>query len=164
MNPRFHARTLRFQGGATAVEAAVIMAIVLIPVLAYVLFFGRYFWYYNVAQKAAHDAALYMSGAPVTEMKGTAGAALAQQIIFQETGDVDSGTAVYPDAVCGYKLSPSSSYLTFFGCNPAKSPNAVRATVVMTVSDPFFPALTSGFTGQDGMMIMVAATVPYVGH
>ena len=164
MKSRFHACALRCQRGAAAVEAAIIMAIILVPVLAYVLFFGRYFWYYSVAQKAAHDAVLYMASAPVNEMKGTTGMALSQQIIADEAADLDASTAVYPSAACGYKLSPNSSYLSFVPCFPGKAPNAVQASVFMTVNDPFFPALTSAFTGSDGVSIMVAATMPYVGH
>lgn len=64
-------RTLSWQRGVAAVELAIILPI-LVVLLALPFYFGRLFWHYTVAEKAAHDAALYLSSIPVTEMKSQA--------------------------------------------------------------------------------------------
>jgi Flp pilus assembly protein TadG len=151
--------------GAVAVEAALVMAFILVPLLGCCLFLGRYFWYYTVAQKAAHDAALYMAVAPLNEVKSVAASTLAQQIIAEETADISSDdTPVYGSGICGYKLSSTSSYITFLPCIPNRVPAAVRTGVALTVTDPFWGAITGPIFNVTGLDITVATTMTYGGR
>jgi hypothetical protein len=152
--------------GSVAVEAAVCIGFILIPVLAIVLLLGRYFWYYTVAQKAAHDAALYMASSPLSEIKSTKGAAgLASDIIGWETGDLDASASatLTPTVLCGYKLGFSSD-TQWLNCSGALTPVGVRTGVVMTVTDPFLSPVTNAIWGSDGVPIVAIASMNYVGH
>lgn len=149
-----------------AVEAAVCIGFILVPVLAFILLFGRYFWYYTVAQKAAHDAAVYMASAPLSEIKSSKGAAgLAGDIIGWETGDIDAvtGATIGTTVMCGYKLafSPNTQWFT---CSGSLTPIAIRAGVIMTVTDPFLSPITNAVWGADGIPVVAGVSMSYVGH
>jgi Flp pilus assembly protein TadG len=152
------------QRGAAAIEAAIIIPFILLPILACMLFLSRFIWYYSVAQKAVHDSALYMAGAPPAELKGTEASTLALSIIAQETADLDSTTETYPAINCGYKLSPNSTTIIFTTCNPTKVPVAVQSTMAMTVSDPIFSTITAPILGGDGLTIFVYSMMNYAGR
>lgn len=101
----------QYQRGAIAVETALV-----IPIL--VLFLGLpsilcafYYRQYTAVQKAAHDAALYLSMAPRLEMTATgsdgnfAALTVAKRIIEKElTGIIPAGTSVTPYISCMYKV------------------------------------------------------------
>lgn len=165
MKTCFRHTARRFQRGVVAVEAAVIITLVLLPLLASCLFLGRYFWYYTVAQKAAHDAALYMSHAPLIEIKapGTPAVVLANYIISAETADMDPSTATYPTAICEYKTNANASPI-WMNCNGIYTPLRIRAGVAMSVSDPFFTAITWAFTNGEPIPISTDATMNYNGR
>jgi len=153
------------QRGAVAIEAALIMAFVMLPVMAFVLFLGRYFWYYSVAQKAAHDATLYMASAPLVEIKNNSAANLARYITEQETGDLDAATVETMGVVinCGYRIPANSSVITPFSCNYNSTPAIIQIGITLTVADPFFSAVT-GTLGVGGLNIAAGATMRYVGR
>jgi hypothetical protein len=156
----------RSEDGAVAVEAAVCIAFILVPVLACVLLFGRFFWYYTVAQKAVHDAALYMSSATPLEIRSSRGAAeLAGKIVTWETGDLDQDTvaSLGTTALCGYKdTSPEPQ---FYNCYASTTPPAaVRAGLTMTITDPFLSPVTDAIIDTDGIPIRVSVTMNYNGH
>lgn len=155
------------ESGAVAVEAAVCIAFILVPVLAFVLLSGRFFWYYTVAQKAVHDAALSMASATSLEIKSSRGAAgLANDIIMSETSDLDAETSstLGITVLCGYK-DQFSSDPQFFNCYASTTPPmAVRTGLTMTVSDPFFSPITNSVFGADGISIRTGATTTYVGR
>ena len=155
-----------YQRGAVAVEAAICMAFILVPLLALILLFGRYFWYYSVAQKAAHDAAVFLATAPLSEIKNAGAAEFATNMIGWETGDLDASTieTLAPTAICGYRVPASSTYISWFICNSTATPVEVRAGVVMTVADPFFSPITRGILGVNGLPILVGVNLRYVGH
>ena len=154
------------QRGSVSIEAAVCITFILLPLMPVVLLFGRYFWYYTVAQKAAHDAGLYMASAPLSEVKGSSAAGMANDIINWETSDLDLATkgTLVPTAICGYKLSQSSSYISWFTCNSSYTPTQVRAGVVATIKDPFLGTITNTLWGLDGIAISAGVTMRYVGH
>jgi hypothetical protein len=155
-----------FERGAVAVEAAACIGFILIPVLACVMFLGRYFWYYTVAQKAAHDAAVYMASSPLSEIKSNKGAAgLASDIIGWETGDLDSDTSatVGTTVMCGYKLGFSTD-VQWFSCSSTLTPIAVRTGVIMNVTDPFLSPVTNAIFGSDGIPVVAGVSMTYVGH
>lgn len=156
----------RSEDGAVAIEAALCMVFILVPVMAFILLLGRYFWYYTVAQKAAHDAAAYMASAPLLEIKSSKGsAALASDIISWETADLDADTTatVVPTVFCGYKFGFSSD-IQWLNCNGSYTPIGVRTGVVMTVTDPFLSPVTNAIWGSDGVPIAAIVNMSYVGH
>ena len=59
------------QRGIAAVEMAIVL-MALVAFLTMPVFFARYFWCYSVAQKAAQDAARFMSTVPLVEIKSAA--------------------------------------------------------------------------------------------
>lgn len=152
--------------GSVAIEAAVCIAFILVPVMAFVLLFGRYFWYYTVAEKAVHDAAIYMANAPLSEIKSTKGSAgLANDIIAWETADLDAGTSatLAPTVLCGYKIGVSTD-IQWLTCNASYTPVGIRTGLVMTVTDPFLSPVTNAIWGTDGIPIGAIANLSYVGH
>jgi hypothetical protein len=134
--------------------------------MAFVLLFGRFFWYYTVTQKAAHDAAVFLANAPLSEIKSNDGSAeFASKIIAWETGDIDSITikTLKPTILCGYKVGflPTPS---FSSCTAFYTPIAVQAVVVINVTDPFLSPITNAFWGANGIPIMAISTISYVGQ
>lgn len=151
----------RSERGSVAIEAAILLPI-LILFLAVPLFFARVFWYYSVAQKAAHDAARYLATASHVEMM-TLGAddgdapvaALAKAIVMAETDEIrpvlDARTvAVQCDLnVCGWQI-----------------PQTVRVSVRLRVSDNILGAITDDFYMVNGQGINLTAdvTMGYAGN
>jgi len=159
MKRSFPRAVRRFQKGAVAVEAAICMALILTPLLLFILLFGRFFWHYTVVQKAMHDATLYMAGAPLFELKTNAAAALANDILAKETADLDKTTKLEPWTSCGYKVSPSSYYLVFGSCDRSVPPAAVQTNIIMTLPDPFRFVKT----GTGKVKFVLTATMTYAG-
>lgn len=145
------------QRGVAAVELAIILPI-LVLLLAVPFYFGRVFWHYTVAEKAAHDAALYLSSIPVTEMKSQARIAavvdVAHQIYDLEVAELNPG--IYP---------PTSTFLCgTFVCGGLSVPDTVRVAVQMRVFDDFLNLLTTDYTDEEGGIVLTAdVTLPYVG-
>lgn len=165
MKTRFRRSASQFQRGAVAVEAAVIILFVLLPLIAFCLFFGRYFLYYTVAQKAAHDAALYLSNAPLNEIKavGSPAVVLANTIIAAETAEMSLSAAAEPTAICEFKTNASAPPI-WGNCNNTYKPIRVRAGVSLSVADPFFTAVTWFVTRGNPIPIWADATMNYNGR
>lgn len=151
-------RMKRGEGGSIAVELAVVLVFVLLPLLAATLFFGRFMWHYTVAEKAAHDAARFLASASPTELKTQS-----------PTGNayvVEAARALAVAEVA--ELKPGSNFPVAFvfcdsgPCLTSKTtplPKIVSAYVEMSVEDPFLTPLTSLFTGDAGpIAIQIDAT------
>lgn len=139
MKPSSRSPARQSQQGSVAVEAAVCIALILVPLLLFVFSFGRFFWHYTVVQKALHDATLYMAKAPLSEVRSGEAAKMASFIIERETADLDSGTRVSPWSQCGFRVNSSSFYMGFGNCdNQNAVPFAVQTNAFMTVPDPFY--------------------------
>lgn len=148
----------RAERGVAAVEAAVLLPI-LIFLLAAVLLVGRYFWYYTAAEKAAHDAARYLSSVSQREIKtpasgggGPAVMQIAYQIATQETGEIKSDYPPFINIEC--KPQPCSGF---------NVPSKVRVFIQVPITDPFFSAFTTAFAGEEGFLLTTDVTMPYVG-
>lgn len=124
--------------GSVAVEAAVCMAFILLPLILFIFLFGRFFWYYTAAQKSVHDAALYMATAPLSEIRSNAAATFANEIMTQEISDFGADTSAEPSSECGYKISSGSSRLAFRNCSSTVIPDAVQSSLILVVPMPFF--------------------------
>lgn len=157
--PTFRFLRPRQRGGA-AVEMAIVLPI-LVLFMALPLFFGRVFWYYSVAQKAAHDAARFLSSATQTEIRSTGSgseaqvAGLARTIAEMELNGIQPGLAGRTITVlcdtdsCGLVV-----------------PQTVRVSIKLTVRDGIFDDFTSQFYGEDGYGLLLKAdvTMRYVGN
>lgn len=156
----------RRQRGSAAVEAALIIPLILVPLLAFVLLLGRYFWYYTVAQKAVHDAVLSLATASRADIKSNAASGLALRIIRDETADLDATTAstLGFTTECWFRVPANSAFVSSFPCSTNASLAMVRTNLSMTVTDPFLSGITGPVLGRDGLTIMTGVTVRYVGR
>jgi hypothetical protein len=138
--------------GSVAIEFAAVLGTVLIPLLAGALFFGRFFWHYSVAEKAAHDAARFVAAASPTELKTQCPTfyrdacivSAAMSLAYAEMAELNPGGADLPQVAV---------YCDELKCPTGKGtavPRIVSVDVKMTVEDPFLSALSSLFGGDNG--------------
>jgi Flp pilus assembly protein TadG len=156
-------RVRRRERGSAAVEFAILLPTVLIPLLAGALFFGRFFWHYTVASKAAHDAARFVALASPTELRTQCRIAIysdscvsmaALNIVSKEVAELSPGNENVPDVVinCDGTKCPTTSM-------PANLPKVISVKVDMDVDDPFLAPFTSLFRSDGGpMKVFIHAT------
>jgi cbb3-type cytochrome oxidase subunit 3 len=148
----------RPEQGSVAVEMAIILPIFLM-LLALPLFLACVFWFYSVGQKAAHDAARYLSTATPVEMKTPGGgfneapvAATARWIAQQELEGI---------------LPLTDGILIQVQCNANVCglgvPSTVRVDVSIGMHDPMLFGLTSEYLGNTYMTLTGSMTLRYVG-
>lgn len=142
-----------------AIEMAVVL-LIMVVLLTVPVFFARVFWYYSVAQKAAHDAARFLSTASQAELRTpgpgnapAAVAALAREIAETETAVLNSVMdPKYIDVQCN------------FGTCGAGVPATVRVFIQMRMRDDMFAPYTYAFYGQDGLLLTADVTMRYAGN
>jgi len=144
------------QAGVAAVELALLLP-VLVSFITLGVFTVSIFWHYTMAQKAAQDAARYLSTVSAAEMMTPASAQaagnLAQEIIRREIAEVSpssqiGGLETFCDTShCGFKL-------------PGTVPTTVRVNFSVSMFDP------SGLvdTGWYGLQITANYTMRYAGN
>jgi Flp pilus assembly protein TadG len=150
----------RRENGSVAVELALVLGTILLPLLAAALFFGRLFWHYTVAEKAAHDAARFLAAASPTELKTQC------QNPFYDACVVSAARALARAEVAELNPGPSFPQVTIEcddeACLASKTsplPKMINVHVHMTVEDPFFTPITSLFTGDmSSIAIQIDAT------
>jgi hypothetical protein len=149
MNP-VHVPSCARQQGLAAIEFALILPL-LVLLLAFPLYFGRVFWYYAAAQKAAQNAVQVLAVAPAAAMKPikiNQTVELVKAIARLHMDELNPGTLpinVYP--LCNG-----------IPCDGYAATTTVRVVVDVYVEDIFFPdvsQLTISITGD--------ATMPYAG-
>lgn len=147
----------RAQRGVAAVELALVLPLLLI-MLAVPLFFGRVFWHYTVAQKAAYDAVRYFATVPVTHMRNPNqvgyAVAVAHAIVAQVTADLNPGP--YPPAI--------SVLCDGLLCDGFSAPVKVKVGVRISMHDEMFPFVTSTFMGEYGLPLTAEVTMRYAGE
>lgn len=158
--------TRRDERGAVAVEFAVVLVTIILPLLFGALFYGRFFWHYTVAEKAAQNAARFLASASPTELKtpsSTGEAAIigaAKALAQAEIAELNPSTT-YPPLV--YVYCDGGPCLPF---TTAQLPTKVSVYVTMSMDDPFFNGLSSLFAGDGGVgpiQIDATGTTYYVG-
>lgn len=137
------------ENGSVAVEFAVVLGTILIPLIAATLLFGRFFWHYTVAEKAAHNAARFLASASPTEMQTQCDnpyydacvVSAARALARKEIRELNPGSTIpqisveCDDQIC---LVDKKSAL----------PKVVNVYIRMTVEDPFLIPISSMFSGD----------------
>jgi len=159
MSPLKRRVNKRAEKGSIAVETIFCLPL-LILFLVVPLFLARVFWYYSVAQKAAHDSATFLATAAQLEMilpegadeEPLAIAALAKDIVNAELDEIKPGLVRHTVQVscdgdiCGIEV-----------------PKIIRVSVRLSMRDEIFPAFTTELFGEDPLLIEARVTMRYVG-
>jgi Flp pilus assembly protein TadG len=150
-------RSKAAQGGNAAIELALVLPI-LIVFLIFPIFYASVFWHYTVAEKAAKDAARYLSTISVQEMKSRqlapAAAAIALEIAKTEIAELAPGSTIDDPVVqCGNTLCR--------GTTSGALPSTVHVLVKFDIYDTWFGVVD---TGRYGWHIESDITMPYVGN
>ena len=144
------------QQGVAAIEVALLLP-VLVVMLAMPLFWGRVFYQYEVAERAAHDAALYLSTVPLIEMKTisqtTNEPALAAAIVAAELAELKSN--YIPPAV--------AIQCDSLPCESISVPSTIRVVIRLSILDEFFGPYNPFVTGDTGLALTAEVTMHYVG-
>jgi hypothetical protein len=127
-------RPKKRQAGAAVVELALTLPI-LVSFLLFPMFYAMCFWHYTVAQKAAQDAARYLSTVPQSEMRtpalAEAASEMAVEIAKREIAELAPGSAIRgPSAYCGSDFCGTRNW-----GDPL--PETVRVQLKFSVYDPF---------------------------
>jgi hypothetical protein len=162
-------RTIRLgrqpvQGGAVAVEAAIVLSFLVFFLTLPSLQLAFYCYKYSAAQKAVHDAALYLSTAPKLEMwrpgpdGNPAALTLAKNILTNELAGLSPDE---PSIVCFYQQTGGA--IVAKQCTPANNQSTSQTLVQLTISISisYVDPLTRSDTG---MIISPYATVRYLGN
>jgi Flp pilus assembly protein TadG len=164
MKDTLRAVNLFRQRGVAAVEAALVFVFLAVFVTAPSVYLAFYFFQYSAAQKAAHDAALYLSTSSRREMMnvgpdGTepASLTLARSIVAKEMTGLTTATPPDPGIVCGYQQNPST-----IGWKPCTTTNTQPLVIVaVSIDMPFIDPLTGN---DSGLMISAYTPMRYVGN
>ena len=143
----------RCQRGIAAVELALILPVFLI-LLTFPLFFGRLFWHYSVMERAANNAARYLSAVALSEIKNSTRAptvvAVANAMVQAEIAELAPGPIPISITVLCDVIGQ---------CVGQSTPATVTVTIQVEVSDIFF----SDLTGLD-VPLTASVTYPYLGR
>ncbi len=144
------------QRGLAAVEFAIILP-VMISLLAFPIFFGRVFMHYAVAQKAAHDAAVYLSNISMLEMndpnRARAASDVAEGIVNAEIGELNPGKKGKPDVQVQCDGGP---------CGNVR-PEEITVHVRIRMYDDYFGGFTYPIVDENGVYLRAQFTATYVG-
>lgn len=125
----------------------------LLVLLAFPLYLGRYFWHYTAAHTAAQNAARYMSAIPSAELTNPSRAPVvtdvARQIAKAHLAELSPGA--FPPAI----QVVCDSYL----CIGASRPKRVTVGVQIIVEDVFFPQVSGLW-----LPISIQVSYPYLGR
>lgn len=167
MKRPFKSPRRRYEHGSIAIETAVVLPFLLFVIGFPLIVLAFYFRQYTAVQKAAHDAAVYLSTAPRLEMTTTgpdgnfAALTVAKRIVEKElAGVVPADTSVAPSIICIYKVAATTQGKP---CTPAMiridTQTLLRFDVGVNV--PYINPLTG--QEMDSMYMSILASVRYVG-
>jgi hypothetical protein len=143
------------QRGAVAVELALTLP-VLLMLLAYIVFYGRVLYNYEVAHKAARDAARYISSAAAINMRNTTQVgkevAVAQAIANAELAVLNPGAGSGPFVFIRCDSLP---------CLGLALPNQVGVSVQIVVRNDIFGYYVP-YLGDT--LLQANSTMRYVGN
>ena len=144
--------------GSVSVEMAFFLPILLL-FLAVPLFFAQVFWYYSVAQKAAHDAARFLATATRIEMT------------TQATGGGDAPVAILARSIADAEIAEIQPMFDAWAiavqCDLTQCgmgvPQTVRVQVRIQMTDKFLRDFTDEFTNGQKITLTADATMSYAG-
>ena len=151
--------------GSIAVECAIILPIFIL-MISTMLFFGRVFWHYTVAVKAAHDATRFLAAASLREMRSTAGGSevpivgVAMRIVRDEVEELNPGGVVGTNVACRF----GTTSLYWDACYGIETPSKVRVRVTVAMSDPFLDGFTMWLNNGDPIVLKAVAASDYMGN
>ena len=149
-------RSTKYQAGVAAIECALLLPI-LLAFLTLGFFTASIFWHYTMAQKAAQDAARYLSTVSASEMMNPASALaagnLAQEIIRREIAEVSPHS----------QIGTLETFCDSSNCG-GKLPGTVPTTVRVNFSISMFDPSGQVDTGWYGLPITANYTMRYVGN
>jgi Flp pilus assembly protein TadG len=168
MKRKLNAFGRQYERGVIAIEAAIVLPILLLFLGIPSILYAFYFRQYTAVQKAAHDAAIYLSIAPKLEMT-TAGpdgnfaaVTLAKRILARElAGIVPDVTTVNSLISCTYRVSAATK-VNF--CTPQifKLDTNTLFQFDVAVNVPFVSPITG--RAVDSMYMQTIVTVRYIGN
>lgn len=158
---KIHLREKLFsQRGVAAVEFALVLPLFVL-LLAVTLYFGRLFWHYTVAQKAAHDAVILLANATRADIVASKPdlsnievSNLAAAVASQEISELNPGLTAPRIEV----------YCDGLACIGSAIPAQVQVVIRMKVIDIFFGGFTDEMGGAEGIWLTANVRMPYVGH
>jgi Flp pilus assembly protein TadG len=167
MKPTLKTIQRRYEGGAIAIEAAFMIPLLLVFLGLPSIYLAFYFRQYSAAQKAVHDAAIYLATAPKLEMttagpdNNFAALTLARKIIAREmAGVVPADVSTDPTISCTYQVARATQVRA---CTPAtfKTDNFILVRFDVSIGFTYINPLT----GRDSeLYISPAAPVHYLGN
>jgi hypothetical protein len=145
----------RRQRGAAAVELALTLPVLMI-LLGYIVFYGRVLYNYEVAQKAAHDAARYLSSAAAVNMRSTA----------QVGNEVAVTQAIANAELAGLNPGPGNGPFVFIQCDGVQClgmslPVTVKVEIQILVRNDIF-GYYMPYTGDS--WLQARSVMRYVGN
>lgn len=146
------------QRGIAAVELALTIPMIAL-IAAYLMLFVSALHNYQVAKKATHDAARYLSSASAVEMANAgmvdAHLDVARAIIAAEMGSlINQGPNPHTVTIlCGTVM-----------CNGNVTPSAIVVTIEVPVVDVLFPLLTAAATGGQRFQMTAVTYMPFIGR
>jgi Flp pilus assembly protein TadG len=168
MRRTLNAAGQRYERGAIAVEAALVFPILLLFLGFPSLYLAFYYCQYSAAQKASHDAALYLSTAPRVEVTTSgpdgniAALTLAKNIVEREMAGtiVPNDVPVDPAIYCIYQVggSPMTKPCT---ATFTKDVNHTLFQFDVSINFTYIDPLTGSDTG---VLISPYAPVRYVAN
>jgi Flp pilus assembly protein TadG len=147
----------RRQRGVAAVELALMMPI-LLALLTVPLIVSIYFWHYTAAQKAAQNAARYLSTISVQEMRA-GNLALAAEAIATQMAQTQVAELTLAASAPVVEVYCARVRCTGVGNRPL--PQTIFVSVRMDLFDNFFFIEE---VGRYGLPITAEVELPYVGN
>lgn len=150
----------RAERGSIAIETVLCLPVLLL-FLAIPLFLARAFWFYSVAEKAAHDGARFLSNVAQHEIVAAAG-----------TGGDELPIALLAEGIANAEMDEIKPALDWYSitaqcdgddCGFAV-PQLVRVSVRLRVRDDILGALTGEFLGDGPLLLEARVTMRYVGN
>lgn len=153
--------------GAIAVETAIVLSILMLFFTFPTILLAFYFRQYTAVQKAAHDAAIYLSTAPTLEMTTSgpdgnfAALTVAKKIVEKElAGIVPDGVSVAPYISCMYRVG-NSTQMNACTSQIFKVETNTLFRLDVAINVPYINPLTG--REVDAMYMSIVAPVRYLG-
>jgi len=163
MRQTFRAIRRQSERGSVAVEAAIVLSFLAIFVTLPSMLWAFYFYQYSAAQKAVHDAALYLSTAPKFEMT-TAGPegdpaaiTVARRIFANEMAGLKPPPVEFG---CYYRQGTGSGFISK-PCTTKNNQDFILLHTDVSLNMPYLTPYTGTYSGLD---IQPSAPMPYTGN